>query len=42
MKIVVKLPVKPRQGHPCAQTGAGAHKSARDYRRKPKHPHKEQ
>lgn len=37
MKIVVKVPVKPRLGHARTQTGAGTHKTGKMYQRKPKH-----
>ena len=41
MKVVVKIPVKPRQGPLRTQTGAGAHKRDNGYQRKPKHKGKE-
>lgn len=41
MKIVVKVPVKPRQGPLRTQTGAGPHKTDRNYSRKAKHRNKE-
>ena len=39
MKLIVKIPIKPRQGPLRTQTGAGAHKKG--YQRKPKHQGKE-
>jgi hypothetical protein len=39
MKIVVKIPVKPRLGPQKPQTGAGTH--SKGYQRRPKHPKRE-
>lgn len=41
MKLIVKIPVKPRQGPLRTQTGAGVHKKDKGYQRKPKHKGKE-
>ena len=42
MKIIVKIPVKPRRGPLRTQTGAGIHKKDKyKYQRKPKHQGKE-
>lgn len=41
MKIVVKIPVKPRTGPQRTQTGAGVHGTIRSYQRRPKHPKRE-
>lgn len=41
MKILVKVPLKPRQGPLRTQTGAGAHRKDTGYQRNPKHRGKE-
>lgn len=42
MKIVVKIPIKPRLGPQRTQTGAGKHGKDKSYQRNPKHRNKEQ